>query len=178
VLWKYFRNKIQKYKYNCKRWITRFAGRWRTQLAALSGVKCRTRRALDIRTHIAASGLSRGFVCLRVGMILKSLYKSVCRVYRSIKLCTRQTNVLPDSINTLTYRCCLRVIVQAVAITAEHYKFCWPLSFWTVFTRRAFNNVLVLDVKRWLTRLLSSDDSIFFHCRPQIKRDYPLNLSI
>ena len=62
--------------YNCKRWITRFAGRWRTQLAALSGVKCRTRRALDFRTHIAASGLSRGFVCLRVGMKLNTLYKS------------------------------------------------------------------------------------------------------
>ena len=73
--------------YNCKRWITRFAGRWRTQLAALSGVKCRTRRALDFRTHIAASGLSWGFVCLRVGMILKSLYKSVpCVEYAVIKL--------------------------------------------------------------------------------------------
>lgn len=72
--------------YNCKRWITRFAGRWRTQLAALSGVKCRTRRALDFRTHIAASGLSWGFVCLRVGMILKSLYKSVYVEYAYIKL--------------------------------------------------------------------------------------------
>lgn len=72
--------------YNCKRWITRFAGRWRTQLAALSGVKCRTRRALDFRTHIAASGLSWGFVCLRVGMILKSLYKSVHVEYAVIKL--------------------------------------------------------------------------------------------
>lgn len=46
-------------------------------------MKCRTRRALDFRTHIAASGLSRGFVCLRVGMILKSLYKS-CLEYTPI----------------------------------------------------------------------------------------------
>jgi hypothetical protein len=70
-------------QYNCKRWITRFAGRWRTQLAALSGVKCRTRRALDFRTHIAALGLSQRLVCLRVGMKLNTLFKSVyCRVCR------------------------------------------------------------------------------------------------
>lgn len=42
--------------YYCQWWITRLAGRGRTQPAALTGVKCRTRRALDIRTHIAASG--------------------------------------------------------------------------------------------------------------------------
>ena len=43
-------------EYYCQWWITRLAGRGRTQLAALTGVKCRTRRALDIRTHIAAWG--------------------------------------------------------------------------------------------------------------------------
>lgn len=56
----------------------------------ISGVKCRTRRALDFRTHIAASGLTRGFVCLRVGMKLKTLYKSVVE-YAVLSCCTRQT---------------------------------------------------------------------------------------
>ena len=40
---------------NCQWWTTRLAGRGRTQLNALTGVKCKTRRTLDIRTHIAAS---------------------------------------------------------------------------------------------------------------------------
>lgn len=52
--------------HNCKRWITRFASRWRTQLAALNGVNCRTRRALDIRTHIAPLSHPWGFIFLRV----------------------------------------------------------------------------------------------------------------
>jgi len=43
-------------QYNCKRWITRLAGRWRTELAPINGVNCRTRRTLDFRTHIAATG--------------------------------------------------------------------------------------------------------------------------
>lgn len=46
----------QKKQYNCKRWITRLAGRWRTELAPINGVNCRTRRTLDFRTHIAATG--------------------------------------------------------------------------------------------------------------------------
>jgi hypothetical protein len=55
-------------------------------------------------------------------MILKSLYKSVSSIPL---LCPRQTNALPDrtQIHTL-----VRVIVHTLAVTAEHYKFCWSLS--------------------------------------------------
>ncbi len=61
---KIFESKID---HNCKRWITRFVSRGRTQLAAINGVNCRTRRALDILTLIAPSGQSRGNIYLRVG---------------------------------------------------------------------------------------------------------------
>jgi len=123
-------------QYNCKRWITRFAGRWRTQLAALSGVKCRTRRALDFRTHIAALGLSQRLVCLRVGMKLNTLYKSVVE-YTDIKLCTRRTHSYIRPHKTLTnqfMRCVLSF--RTLAITAEHYTFCWPLFFCSMSPKR------------------------------------------
>ena len=42
-------------KHDCKRWITRLTGRWRTQLAALIGVNCRIHRIIDIRTLTALS---------------------------------------------------------------------------------------------------------------------------
>lgn len=60
------RGEYAKDKYYWQWWITRLAGRGRTQLAALTGVKCRTRRALDIRTHIAVVSPSHNFVCLSV----------------------------------------------------------------------------------------------------------------
>lgn len=139
--------------YNCKRWITRFAGRWRTQLAALSGVKCRTRRALDFRTHIAASGLSWGFVCLRVGMILKSLYKSVpCRVCRhKVAVLVRLIHT-PDrliiSLWTGGWGCVLSF--SSLTITAEHYTFCWSLTFCTTFSlwRGTYLRFMVADRNR------------------------------
>lgn len=53
--------------YDCKRWITRIAYRWGTQLAALLGANCRTRRALELLTLMAALGHSHGHICLSGG---------------------------------------------------------------------------------------------------------------
>lgn len=79
-------------------------------------MKCRTRRALDFRTHIAASGLSRGFVCLRVGMKLKTLYKSVVEHAIHVAVLVRLIPT-PDHIETIdTFEC--RVVVHSMAITA------------------------------------------------------------
>lgn len=137
--------------YNCKRWITRFAGRWRTQLAALSGVKCRTRRALDFRTHIAASGLSWGFVCLRVGMILKSLYKSAKSSMPSLKLLYSSDLFIHltvwSSVSGLVVGCVLSF--SSLTITAEHYTFCWSLTFCTIsLSRGTYLRFMVADRNR------------------------------
>lgn len=87
-------------------------------------MKCRTRRALDFRTHIAASGLSRGFVCLRVGMKLNTLYKS-CRVCRTYCCCTRQTLPTPDHILcTRHWFGYVVLLTTLLTYTAGHHTSC------------------------------------------------------
>jgi hypothetical protein len=125
-------------------------------------VKCRTRRALDFRTHIAASGLSWGFVCLRVGMILKSLYKSV---YTS-RVCRHKVAVLvrlihtPDrliiSLWTGGWGCVLSF--SSLTITAEHYTFCWSLTYCTTFSvsRGTYLRFMVADRNRQHLMLTSN----------------------
>jgi hypothetical protein len=76
-------------------------------------------------------------------MILKSLYKSVSSI-PNILLYTRQTNVLPDCDHTQL----LRVIVQAVAITAEHYKFCWLLSITERCSKDTYSTHCVCECQR------------------------------
>jgi len=78
-------------------------------------VKCRTRRALDFWPHIAASGLSRGFVCLRVGMTLKSLFKSVLIEYAILSR-PRQTHATSDQVDALSFK--------HRRSTAQHYTLC------------------------------------------------------
>jgi len=111
-------------------------------------VKCRTRRALDFRTHIAASGLSWGFVCLRVGMILKSLYKSAKSSMPSKSCCTRQTYSYTwpsdPSVSGLVVGCVLSF--SSLTITAEHYTFCWSLTFCTIsLSRGTYLRFMVAD---------------------------------
>lgn len=78
---------------------------------------------------------------------------------------------------------------RTLAITAEHYTFCWPTVSVRCLSRGTYSYVyrywwtavsiqtcLVDDVRpiKW-----SKDYWIdYSFCRPQIKRDYPLNLSI
>jgi hypothetical protein len=137
-------------QYNCKRWITRFAGRWRTQLAALSGVKCRTRRALDFRTHIAASGLSRGFVCLRVGMKLKTLYKSVLSSMPYKLLYSSDLFIHQTANKTRETRCalmCSRSELTGDSHTAEHYTFCCGQSYYSSCSMFSFEETLESHAK-------------------------------
>jgi hypothetical protein len=69
-------------------------------------------------------------------MILKLSYKSVRIEYAVYLSRTRRTNSPPDR----TVNRVMRVIVQALAITAEHYKFCRPLPQTVPYThiRRLF----------------------------------------
>ena len=95
----------------------------------ISGVKCRTRRALDFRTHIAASGLTRGFVCLRVGMKLNTLYKSVSMSsmpsYVAVLVRLMPTpdhkSTRLDATNSMRSNACCRSLVGD--IRREHYTF-------------------------------------------------------
>lgn len=147
----------------------------------ISGVKCRTRRALDFRTHIAASGLSRGFVCLRVGMKLNTLYKSVSVEYASVAVLVRLIPTPDHELrldDLLRSNACCRSLIGD--IRREHYTF-----------RRAndcvrrlrhvhsLKSVRRVSGQRWQNQsLIRSVGSTDLFCRPQIKRDYPLNLSI
>lgn len=142
----------------------------------ISGVKCRTRRALDFRTHIAASGLSRGFVCLRVGMKLNTLYKSVQSsmplLLYSSDSSRHQTTSFGSAI--ITFECVLSVTHWRHTARTLHVPPClwlWP-TLKTCHSLRAYVELVVNGGR--------TDWSFGINpiCRPQIKRDYPLNLSI
>ena len=78
---------------------------------------------------------------------------------------------------------------SSLAITAEHYTFCWPLTTARCLIRGTYSLCcfgLVLERPAALelvnggrpVKYLCVPHSNNFICRPQIKRDYPLNLSI
>lgn len=145
-------------------------------------MKCRTRRALDFRTHIAASGLSRGFVCLRVGMKLNTLYKSVHVTSMPNILLLYSSDFVPTPDHSLSTRHRFGYVVLLTILltyTAGHHMSCRSSVTGQRYKTRTSHYKSQSSLWSTVLDRVLVDISIDNHfCRPQIKRDYPLNLSI
>jgi hypothetical protein len=119
-------------------------------------VNCRTRRALEFRTHIAAPVFTyRSLVCLRVGKIINhntGWFVISAKGSRPTLVCLL---VLDDE----RYRSRRHLRSRSLSILIQ--------SNW---------NTDPTDIILYFIVLCHI--IIFILCRPQIKRDYPLNLSI
>ena len=135
-------------------------------------MNCRTRRTLDFRTHIAPLGLSQRYACLRVGIKLKH---TKARTSRDKHTCCCYTFVEHEMFSVIDKSAfCLSVLYGIKAAISGNTTRCCCAFSPRVTSQRGRCICTVSPLK---TKLMSFNHDTLF-CRPQIRRDYPLNLSI
>ncbi len=105
----------------------------------------------------------------------------VCFVeYAVLSCCTRQTYSYTMTAYNSRDSCALVLSFNSLAIhTAEHYTFCW-LVFVPISHKRhkSVKQLCLCQTVAEYIKFYTYRIVLLFFCRPQIKRDYPLNLSI
>ena len=142
-------------------------------------MNCRTRRTLDFRTHIAPLGLSQRYACLRVGIKLKH---TKARTSRDKHTCCCYTFVEHEMFSVIDKSAfCLPVLYGIkAAISGNTTRCCCAFSPRVTSQRDVDAHTCTVDPLKNKTRMscLTHMTHTTLFCRPQIRRDYPLNLSI